>query len=154
LAGMQYLGDDYVLMDADLEPRVYSLYASAKLCDEQLPRLRALAAQVANPDKEEGEKSLIFPHNAYAEQVRREAPLRALVLPRVVRQTVSRLQPTTAAVALASLAPSSIFQLPGHGSAAFRFLARLVQTSPCFILELGSDVNGVAGAIEQLLARF
>ena len=56
-------------------------------------------------------------------------------------------------MALAALAPSTIFQLPRAGNEAFKFLATFARQLPCFSLEVGTVLSTIPAAIEGLLAK-
>jgi hypothetical protein len=54
-------------------------------------------------------------------------------------------------MALAALAPSTLLGLPGSDGSAFPVMADLVRRVPCFQLELGSDLPGIAPAVRRAL---
>ena len=107
---------------------------------------------VSNPQRADGEKLMIFMHQHFPDRVVRSLPIRAVLLPRVTGQTETRLRPATPGAALAGLAPSTLFQLPGAGPEAMRLMARLLREVPCYALECGTDVAGIPPAIEGLLS--
>ena len=57
----------------------------------------------------------------------------------------------SAAVALAALAPSTIFQLPGEPGAELSAMAELVRTVPVFVLQLGTDFAQIPERIDELM---
>ena len=59
-AGLGFLGDDYCILRFEPEPVVHSLYCSAKVTNEELPHLGALAEQ-RDLDVPEGPKPVLFP---------------------------------------------------------------------------------------------
>src|SRR5688572_1962791 len=80
-AGMQFLGDDYVVVGLDPEPQVYRLYGSAKLTSTQLERFPNLAGLVGPGDfLEDGKALILFPPSMNT-QIPKSLPLRALVTP-------------------------------------------------------------------------
>ncbi len=60
-----------------------------------------------------------------------------------------QLEPASAATALRSLAPSTIFQLPGAGLGAFTTMTRLVRQVPSYTLHLGGDLKSLPGVLER-----
>jgi hypothetical protein len=56
-----------------------------------------------------------------------------------------------ASAALAALAPSTVFQLPGGGGRELAALAGLVRTVPVWELHAGTDLDGVVAALDQIL---
>ena len=121
-AGLGYLGDDYVLLDVD-EPSVHSLYSTAKLEPDNLHRFPELAPLVANPDRLDSQKAMLFLHEHRPEQLVLHAPVGAILLPRIAHTSRTTLAPAPASAAMSALAPTTLFQLPGYG----REVARQVQ---------------------------
>lgn len=152
-AGMNYAGDDYVLVSASPSPSVHSIYNSAKINADNLGRLPFLREVVSNADKLASEKALVYLHKYHPERVKKSFPLKAVLLPCVTGGQSSRLKKTSPSQALAALAPSTIFQLPGSGTKALRTMARLVETLPCYVLELGSDLRMIPRVITELLLK-
>jgi hypothetical protein len=147
-----YAADDYCLVNGGAEPRVSSLYSSAKLVGavdlERFPRLAPLVRNAARPADE---KALLFLQRDYPGRLINGFPLRALVVPRVLGGRGARLVPTTPAAALAAMAPSTCIQLPGSGRGALTLMAGLVRRLPAFTLEFGPDLPAVPAALGDLL---
>jgi hypothetical protein len=148
-----YAGDDYVAVAVEPEPRVQSLYSSGKLEPAHvrtlLPRLVPL---LANADRLQEEKAVIYAHEHFPEQTTPGFPLRAIVVPRVQRgQRESRIVRSSRREAFAALAPSTMVQLHTADSAAWSTMARLTALVPCFGLELGSDVGAIPGVLSAFL---
>ena len=81
---LRYAGDDYCLVAIDPEPRVYSLYSSAKLVGKSdLQRFPYLEPFVSNKQRNEGVKALLFIQEFLPEKPISCFPLRALIIPRV-----------------------------------------------------------------------
>lgn len=150
---LTYVGDDYTLLGLDSGPVVHSLYNSAKLNSDQVQRLPALVHKIANPERLADEKALLFVNEHYPAKVANRLPVRAILLPRVTGLPDTRLKRVSVALALAALAPSTIFQLPRAGNEAFKFLATFARQLPCFSLEVGTVLSTIPAAIEGLLAE-
>ena len=152
-SNLSYVGDDYTLLGLDSGPVVHSLYNSAKLNSDQVQRLPALVPKIANPERSADEKALLFVNEHYPSKVATRLPVRAILLPRVTGLPDTRLKRVSVAMALAALAPSTIFQLPRAGDEAFKFLATFARQLPCFSLEVGTVLSTIPLAIEGLLAE-
>ena len=151
-AGLRYAGDDYVAVAPHPQPWVHSLYSSGKLEDHQLARLPEFGGAVGNPEREAGEKAVVYVEEAAPGRAIAGFPLRAILVPRVVAQTpATRAVPRPAGAALAALAPSTIFQLHPPQPDALAEMAALVGRVPCFTLELGSDLARIPEPIVELL---
>ena len=149
-AGLDFAGDDYVLVDAGAAPtpQAHSLYATAKLTDPAAVRLPALerAFEAGRP----GDKAMAFLVEHVPERLCRRLDLTALALPVVTGRRDTRVVPITAAEALRGLAPSTVFQHGGGGKRTLEVLARLTRRLPCHRLELGSDVERIPAHIVAL----
>jgi hypothetical protein len=131
----------------------YSVYNSCTLHAPHMhTRLPWLAAKATNPDKLDVEKALIFVHQHYPESVATSFPVKAILLPEITRQRVTKLRGISPAQCLTLLAPSSIFNLPTAGEDDFRYLARFVRRVPTYVLELGADLSAVPQVIVELLS--
>ena len=152
-SNLSYVGDDYTLLGLDSGPVVHSLYNSAKLNSDHVQRFPALLPKIANPERLADEKALLFVNEHYPSKVATRLPVRAILLPRVTGLPETRLKRVSVAMALAALAPSTIFQLPRAGNEAFKFLATFARQLPCFSLEVGTDLSTIPPVIEGLLAE-
>ncbi|HSE18860.1 MAG TPA: hypothetical protein VLB46_17510 [Pyrinomonadaceae bacterium] len=148
-----YAGDDYTLLGLEPRPVVHSLYNSAKLNSDHARRFPALLPKIANPERLADEKALLFVNEHYAAKVATRLPVRAILLPRVTGLAETRYKRVSVAMALAALAPSTIFQLPRAGNEALKFLAAFARHLPCFSLEVGTDLAAIPPAIEKILAQ-
>lgn len=148
---LRYLGDDYVMVSVGSPPRVFSLYNSAKLHGEQMnwfPRWRDC---VDNASKLETEKALVFLERHAPETLGDGFPLKAILLPKVTGRRDTRIAPASPAQALAALAPTTVFQLPGDGSRAFATLTSLVRFVPSYWLEAGTELQRIPEAIVEVI---
>jgi hypothetical protein len=150
--GLDFAGDDYVALEFGARPFVHSLYNSAKVNPADIGRFPALRGAMRHPGETE-EKALLFGAQIFPERISRGFPVRAIVLPRVKGKGRTELKETSPAFGLRSLAPSTIFQLPGAGREAFEAIARFVKTVPNYIMEIGSDGPGVPAVIREFLSR-
>jgi hypothetical protein len=151
-SGLQYAGDDYSLMSLTPEPYVHSLYCSAKLKGaadfEHFPHLLSL---VANRKQLGEQKALIFLNSAYREKIIPGFPLRAIVVPRISGELESTVEICSPIAALKALAPSTLLQLPGEGNVTMANLSSLVRQVPTYVLNAGTNLDGVSGSVESLL---
>jgi hypothetical protein len=148
-AGLDYAGDDYVLVDTEA-CTAYSLYSTAKLATDNLERFPALVPLVANADRLDREKAMVFLHDHRPEHLAAELRLTSIVVPRVTGRPASRLEPTSPAAALRALAPTTSFHLPGYGREVFAKLTRLVRALPCHRLDAGTDLEELAAVVATL----
>lgn len=162
LSGLDYVGDDYVLLDVAVEPPVaHALYGLAKLVpgtEALLPgfdRTAIVGSPLASgfaPDAAKDAKAVVDVERLAPSGLRRRVPVTAVVACRRGGGRRSRLRPATATEALLALAPSTVFQLPGNGI-ALGALADLVRGVPCYVLELGPDPAEAVDLLARTLLR-
>jgi hypothetical protein len=152
-AGLKYAGDDYCMIAAEPSPYVHSLYSSGKVNGPDAERFPAIRAALTNANALETEKALYFLHGLFPERIIRGFPLRAVLVPRVTGQRDTRLVPVTPGMGLLSLAPSTLFQLPGKSPQAWAEISGIVKQVPCYGLELGTDREQIPRVILGLLDR-
>lgn len=151
-AGMKYVSDDYVAAGAGPVPVAWGLFGSAKLEPEHSHRFPELAATALPPaDWEVGAKVIVFPNEAFPEQVVDSLPVRAVVLPRVVGEGATTVRPVSRAAALAALAPSTVLQLPGAGDTELQAIGRLIREVPSFVMEIGEDMDAIPAVVSTVL---
>jgi hypothetical protein len=148
---LQYAGDDYTMVSIRPRPWVHSLFNSGKVDPENLWRVPHLEPAVSNAEHLATEKAVVFVAQHFPDRLIDGFPLRAIVLPTITGASRTRAAPTSRAAALTALAPSTVFQLHTAGGHALRYMARLVQEVPAYVLELGSDVSETPEVILALL---
>lgn len=152
-AGMDYLGDDYVLLSSGPSPRAYALYGTAKLDDRSLaavPSLAECAKREAEPVMAEGKLVLnlsILRSSRLAQAIRVEA----IVVPRLESEPTSTVTPIAKSAAVRALAPSTIFQAVGGGAPALRVVGDVARSMPCYELQLGRDMSDAPKLVTSLL---
>lgn len=145
------LGEDFVAVDADATPRVWSLYSGAKLAPADVGRFSGLAGALpAGRDGADGK--LLFdlgasPAARFADGV----PLRAVLVLRIAGGDASRLAPAAPGEAVKAMLTSLLMVLPGARRSLFEFTTRLLRRVPAYRLELGRDPAQIAGAIRRFL---
>jgi len=149
-AGLGYLGDDYCLVS---DREVFSLYATAKLVGEaDFQRFPELRGWIENCERAAGHKALLNLALHRRERLVLRAPLRAVVVLKLCGGLDSRVRQVKGAEALLALAPTTVFQLPGTEQLGMSRMTRVLRSTPCFVLELGSDIRQIPGLLEPLLA--
>lgn len=154
LGGFHLLGEDQIGLQClpGGDHLGHSLFSSVRLETRHLARFARLMPHALPPDADDEPKSLIFLARIAPERLSACAPIRAIVLPRVVDAPACRAYPAGKAEALRVLGPSTVLGLPHRpGAVEFRHIARLVATVPTFWLEMGADLDAIAPCIDALL---
>lgn len=153
LDGWGYLGDDKVGIEegTDGDFRALALYVSA--CADQ-PLLARHPRLVPHGTGGAASKSLIAMGRVPGVRLESAAPVRAVLIPRVIgaaaRTSVRRISPVTA---LRALAPTSLLLPFGAGRPGLESLAKLVESTPCFAIDIGRDPETVADLAGEALDR-
>ncbi len=151
LAGMDFGGDDYVLLEPGPRPFVHSLYASAKLGNPTLAGEGSPLRLPFEPDACEFDKGIYMLYRRFPKQMVAGFPVRAVVAPKVTGVAQPVYRRISPAAALTALAPTSLLQLPGAGVAALASFRAVVTSVPCYALELGGGATGVPAVIAAII---
>lgn len=149
--GLRYLGDDYLVVGLDPEPRVYSLYATAKLEPHQLEWFPEFAPLLGNQSLLATEKAVVHLWPAYQDRVVRSLPLKAVATPRFAGQPETSFGPASKIALQRAAAFTTLSQLPHAGGDTHAFIERLIGSLPSLEIALGSDILAIPGAIRGLL---
>ena len=151
-AGMEYVGDDYVLLVRTPQPTAHSLYQTAKIHTRFLHRaLSHWAGWVAGEIGPEG-KSLLFLNEHLPQQMRRRLAVHGVIQPRVTANAQARIERQAAARGLLAIAPSTMYQLPEARQATLSFFAEWTRAVPAYLLHLGTDLTSAPRALSRLVA--
>jgi glycosyl transferase family 2 len=150
-AGMQYVADDYLVVRLDPEPRVFSLYSTAKLDLAQVREFPTLSPLVTNPGAPATQKAVLGLYPRFATQVARSLPLKLIATPSFHARKDTGFRPADAARLERAAAFTTLSQLPHAGRNTHRFIQRMVASLPGVELLLGSDLQQIPAAIQELL---
>lgn len=158
-AGARSAGDDYVLVDAGAggarAPAAHSLYGTMRLFESHARRFPTLMSghDSVAPGPDGAPKLTAYLSLRRPESLAETLPIAAILMPRVAGGAETRLRRESGGAALFALAPNSLKQLDPTSRIAFRRMADLCKTLPCWRLELGADVAGIAAAVREAIAR-
>lgn len=155
-AGFDYLGDDYVVLQAQDDGVFmgHSLYNSTWLELDHLTRFPALASHAIYGPYPWEEKPLILLSQVCPDRLAMSAEIRVLAFPRIVAARSTRWYPASKPQAFLQLAPSSLFaESLRPGARAFARLAQLIEHVPAYWLELGRDLSEIPERVQELLTE-
>lgn len=150
LAGMQYLGDDYVAIEPTNPVQAHSLYQTAKVTPAGLTLFPELVPHVANAGFSPHEKAVMFLNEVFPEQVRTSATLTSICIPRI-GPGPTRLTRARKIDAMLAIAPTTLLQLPLAETSKLGAFKNILDHLPCYYLELGPEVREVPRILEQQL---
>lgn len=148
---LRYAGDDYVAVSIGPKPSVHSLYCSGKLDPDNVARLPRVEPIIANADRLDREKAVVYVHDSVPGAVVAGFPLRAILIPRIAGRVDSEISPASPAAAVKALAPSTMLQLHPPPVEALRRIRQVAALVPTFVLELGADVAAIPDTLQELL---
>jgi hypothetical protein len=155
-AGFKYLSEDQVALGDSIDGVFtgHSLYNSTYVEQGHLTHFPSLAVHTIAGVYPDEVKYLIFLASLFDFHMESNTRISAVVLPRILKCRGSRVRTAAKAEALLALAPSSlIVGMLSSGMGGFKKLARLVEHVPCYVLELGRNVNDIPLLVEQILSR-
>ena len=137
--GLDYLSDDYVLVQLDPDPRVHSLYCTAKLNWEQMARFPRFADFAINRGSG-SDKAVMYLYPEMQGQIVRSSALHTIVTPRISHRPQTKLvsMPTHAMQRATTITTMS--QLPRAGQHTYQFIDRLVARASTLQLILGTNL--------------
>ncbi len=149
--GLNYLGDDYVVVQLDPFPRVHSLYCTAKLNWDQMARFPRFVDLAKKHDHAETEKAVMYLYPEMREQIVRSLPLQAIMTPHISDRPKTELEPISPLALQRAAAFTTTSQLPHASHHTHQFIYRLVERLPNLQLVLGTNLDTIADAIVELL---
>jgi len=150
-AGLHYLGDDYVVVRKDPEPKVYSLYSTAKINAEDMPRFPSIEQFAGEPLTKNQEKDVLFLYPGLEKQIVKEMPLKAIFTPQIMQRSNTSIRATSFWPIQRAMSFTTMSQLPGVGSHTHEFISEFTRRLPCYTIELGSSFDKIPEAITVFL---
>jgi hypothetical protein len=154
-AGMSYLGDDYIAVKCGDATTTHCIFNSTKLFSQSFhDTFPALKEKIWNKNGiEKDEKAIVFLSELYPHQVIKTASLHAIMIPVIKNVKETKIVPASKVKTMISIIPYTLFQLSLTKSNKMAELRSIVERTPCYFLELGYDINGVAETIKSYLAN-
>ncbi len=150
--GLQSVGDDYVLLEADaLGVFAYPLFQTLKQDLSGLRRL-GLETRISQTRSTNWQDKFEFTSEEIGGQsLAAQLKIRAILIPKIVDAANSTISPISPQRAMLALAPTGLFQLPGERTSGVRFFTDLVRRLPCFELALSRDPANVSRTLEAFI---
>lgn len=149
--GLKYLADDYLIIKGGEVPRVFSLYDSAKLNPEDIPRFPSLAPYIAERYGKDQEKDMLFLYPELRERLAHSLPLKAILTPSFGEGNETRIRQVPFWTMQGNMSFTTISQLPYAGERTHKFISDLCKRIPIFELQLGKDVALIPPVLETFI---
>jgi hypothetical protein len=142
--GLSLLGDDACIVEVSGAPVVHSVYGFAKLERDALLRIPELEDFVVDPN---ADQLLVQPRHMPVSAI----PLRAVLVPNIVPRAETALCDVPARDAWRVIVPASVMEGDGAGGTTLPAITRLVLSTACRRIDLGSRRADVVAAVRQAL---
>jgi len=151
LAGLDFLGDDYLALALDPEPCIYRLYSTAKLDPRNLTQYPELRKRCRTAYQPGFDKVVLFLEEGFCEQLRDSLPLELVLKPRISGAPDTNLGPAEPLEIERALASETLVHLPHVGIHTLEFLERVSREVPRYTIHLGTDRARIPAAIQAAL---
>lgn len=150
-AGMVFFGDDNILLRLDSDPYLYSLYSSAKLYPDDLPKFPFLSLMSQYKSRKETEKILLFLSDLNRRLLPEGTSFNTVLLPRISANKEHKLIKVSAAQSLKTAAPHSIFTFNRDNPGILKDIAGIFRHTSHYILELGTNTKSLPAVMADLI---
>lgn len=152
MAGMDYLGDDFVGFSQDgNQVTGFGFYASCLLDRHHILNFPQLADASLAPNLAIEHKNVAFLGERLKPQLRHECSVQAIAMPRVIPDPRSSFEPAKKIEALRAIAPTSVMYLPRPSKEAFHRLSDMVNALPCYWFNSGSNIDAIGETIRTFV---
>lgn len=149
--GMNYLSDDYVIVQAEPEPFVYHLYCSGKVKKKDVNLFplfeKCLLPYIKN--KEEKEVYLFYPE--FSEKIPLKLPLKAIFTPEITEENETNISSVPFWQVQAAMSFTTLSHLPYAGRKTHEIISLLCRKLPSFKLKLGINRQFIPEIIHDFL---
>lgn len=149
--GMDFAGDDYVVTQLHPEPRVYPIYSSAKVNNDNhdsFPFLNHLIVHEGNGL----EKTIYQLYPDRKSQIPESMKLKGVLTPFVGKRGKTKIYaPRNNKEIQRAASFTTVSQLPYTGNATYTFIESLVEELPSFCIELGVDRKEIITTIKEFV---
>ncbi|HKT15511.1 MAG TPA: glycosyltransferase family A protein [Allosphingosinicella sp.] len=148
-AGFDYAGDDYVAVTGGEAPAAHSIYCTAKVNPSSIDRFAAFKPRLLRSSTEEKAVAYLFPE--WRDRIVRSLPIKAVLTPEIRNMATSTIEATPRQRLLDAASFTTIAMLPHSGQDTIRFVERLLDRRPGYVLGLGSDPGDLTAALTAFL---
>ncbi|WP_158988798.1 hypothetical protein [Mucilaginibacter sp. L196] len=151
-AGYDYLGDDYVWIELTGQPKVFSLYQTAKIEPENLQqRFLDWKPYIKNKTEYQEQKAIFDINDLFPEAGISYSTINAILLPKVAHQEITKFESTNPSSALMAMAPTTLHHLPHNRQTSYQKLMRISSALPAYHWHLGNDTKQFVASFDHFL---
>jgi hypothetical protein len=153
-SGLNYIGDDYLLIKYAGVSMAYSIYCTGKIHAAQMKKFPEIERISISRNSDTADKPLVYLNELFKDRMISKSPIKALVVPNI-SSGETRLVSISSFEALMAMAPSTLIQLRlNNENMALSKMAHLTKTVPCYRLDLGANMDHIGTKINNLLNTF
>lgn len=150
-AGLGFAGDDSILVNTKGIPSINSLYQSAKISREDLIFFKKANFIVRENVPTTRNKLHLLNSSSQSDFILKQAPIRAIVIPRVKMTLPSGLREISKMQALVETAAPCLTHIPNNRQKALNNLKQILLSAPCYSLNI-ADRSIIVPSIKKLLS--
>lgn len=148
--GMDYLGDDHVILDTNNATEVHSIYATAKLNEDMADLFAQLENDVYRLPQREGEKQIVI---LPKEMITPALQVSAILVPCITGVEESFIEPAPAMLGVLALAPSTLLYCPGGAEQTLQSLGEMSNRIPTYRLLAGTNRQKLISALKLWIEK-
>ncbi|MEN8153735.1 MAG: hypothetical protein ABFR75_06900 [Acidobacteriota bacterium] len=150
-SGMDFYGDDYVLLCKNGKYNIISLYNTAKLDSNSMKFFPFLQSSEKDNHRGQADKSVIFLNEYFGERIKNYTDLKCIIVPEISNKSESKIEEISASECFKKMAPSTIFQHIGSTKKIFKFIYELTNNVPCYKVLSGTDLKSTAKRVKEFV---
>ncbi len=150
-SGMDFFGDDYVLLCKNGIYKIASLYNTAKLDRQSLNFFPFLHSDLKEENKKQTDKSVVFLERYFANRVKNKTILKCILVPEISKNSISEIKKIKPSECFRTIAPSTLFQHIGKKEKIIQFLFELTNSVPCYKIFAGTNFKSTANKIKEVI---
>jgi GT2 family glycosyltransferase len=151
--GMNYCGDDYIVVSLKPIPSVHTLYSSSKVNHDNTFRFEKLKKYIVHTGGGE-EKAVYQLFPGLKRLIKPSMPLVGVLAPYIRKNLVTKIyRPLNDKEIQRAASFTTVSQLPYSGDRTYAFIETLIQTLPSFCIDLGTKSDEVVDAIKSFITH-
>lgn len=149
---LRYLADDFCGIQAGHQPRIFSVYSSAKLRADNLDRFPEVRLRTDGYERLDQEKAATFIAEHWADRMLIDCPVKAILIPVVTGNARTTIQATPGKDAWRAMLSWTLRQLAGWGRESITLITEFCAPLPAFRLLLGTEPREIGATLEDFAA--
>ena len=147
--GMNFVAEDYGILDVSTAPRMYSLYNSGKFTPQTRSFFPEIETHVQPTRESKPAKAFMYYKDLFPNQLQSSTAIKAIFVLHQAAALETSLERSTEKEALIALMPSTLYQLPYVCHEGMRRISKLVESCPVYRLSLGTDLTKIVPVVHS-----